>query len=99
MSVYRVGQRVRYVGTLIPRLAGAEGTVATVPYPSYVRPGEFCYVCVFPGSGANFSGPDTAECYGSSLAPLSDPKADEFIERIKNMKPYQEPVVTKERVA
>lgn len=27
------------------------------------------------------------------LAPLTDPKADEFIERIKKLKPYDEPTV------
>jgi hypothetical protein len=33
-----------------------------------------------------------------ALAPLTDPKADAFIEGIKKLKPYEEPKVVKERV-
>ena len=36
---------------------------------------------------------DSRYVMGYSLAPLTDPKADEFIDSIKKLKPYEEPKV------
>jgi hypothetical protein len=73
MATFKVGQRCKYVsGLLSPKLPiGAEGTVAG--FNSF-------------GYTVNFDlYEDGWEVYSTSIAPLTDPGADAFIERIKRL--------------
>lgn len=93
---FKIGQRVRFVGGPTKagrrfydeaKAVGLEGVITragnifdwVVRYDSLYYPGG----TLLPNEGFADS---------CQLAPLTDPKADEFMERIKNLKPYEEPV-------
>ena len=92
MANFKVGQRVRVIAVhqdVVKRedhLIGREGCI-TAYCPDYVRHGRWLpwEVRLDGGLLCGFA--------AHHLAPLTDPKADEFIERIKNLKPYEEPLV------
>lgn len=91
---FKVGQRVRVIAhagftPLDSIVIGKEGVIAAIE-------GRFYRVHV----------PDAIPTYrwgflASELAPLTDPGADAFMERIKKLKPYEEPVrvTPRERMA
>ncbi len=91
MSAFKVGQRVRVVGqdegsvTWWGCVRGREATIVAIPFEN-----RDC--------GIEIEG-DTRTWRADfhRLAPLTDPKADAFIESIKKLKPYEEPVVVKGR--
>lgn len=90
MANFNVGQRVRLVrnaGSYRLRLEYVNREGAFVRYRATAL-----FDCT-----VRFDGDDCdMNCFSESLVPLSDPKADEFIERIKSMKPYEEPVRERE---
>jgi hypothetical protein len=96
MAIYTVGQRVRRVRTgqtgnmaeLFPIPLGSQGTVR-VPV-SAASFGNTSFTIV---DWDLAFGEDWSEVRTDTLAPLTDPKADEFIESIKTLKPYEEPKV------
>ena len=96
MSVFRVGQRVRSLPT---RLRGwtDEGTITTVDADHLFNNGElqvgYLVQCDNHRS-MNHNGGYWHRAH--QLAPLTDPKADEFIERIKKL--GNEPVTTRDKV-
>ncbi len=77
----RVGQRVKRVGGC-PRAAydivppGVEGSILK----GHESDGAFYWLVSF-DSGENWS------CVPESLVPITDPKAEEFLERIRNLIP------------
>ena len=89
MATFKVGQRVKVIaispgdwGTKCR--VGDEGIVVAPRYPM-----KFGHEwCVYIERLQH-----EYEFYSYELAPLTDPKADEFIERIKKMKVYDEPTV------
>ena len=94
MANYKPGQRVRivqalppvtsvYIGPHAPETVGHEGTLIE----RYQGPGPWHWNMHVDGFGWRVL--SVQEC---EIAPLTDPKADEFIERIKNLKPLDEPV-------
>lgn len=89
MATFRVGQRVKRIreAALNGRIPiGCEGAVAAHDGGSWVDVHWDTHV-----GGAGIGGSwSTPREY---VAPLTDPKADEFIERIKKMKVYDEPTV------
>ena len=90
MATFRVGQRVKRVGDPMPgdpvgyasntcMPLGATGIVTRLSTETtWVR-----------NDVTNKEWP----CFHHTLAPLTDPKADAFIESIKQMKPYSEPTI------
>lgn len=94
MAAFKVGQRVRYVGTILnPELpTGAEGTVV-----AYHPDQDACWEAVFPGYFPKQGG--HAWAFPSSLAPLLPPDeaADQFIARLKKL--GSEPINDAQKVA
>lgn len=96
MATFKVGQRVRVVTPgCCPEAFRKEATILSLP-GSHPNPGfRDCY-------GVNVDGLEPpffaalGRYWGAAYCfePLTDPKADAFIERIKKLKPYDEPVVT-----
>jgi hypothetical protein len=88
MATFRIGDRVRVVAAHPPlpqdaaQLIGKEGEVMQHPYPSCTR---WPVAVRIGGTMALFT--------PGELAPLTDPKADAFVESIKKLKPYEEPKV------
>ncbi len=84
---------------------GAEGTVVWGPgricpcnAPGLEYIGYVVVYDLYPSGRRSADACDNgyaAEPY--TIAPLTDPLADAFIERIKNLKPYEEPVAPKQR--
>lgn len=94
MATFRVGQRVKYVSGILPRHPiGSEGTVVAVPAIE-LQSGDGGVSVKFDSDHA----PGYSHVRSSSVVPLTDPKADAFIESLKKLKPYEEPKVLKERV-
>lgn len=107
MATFKVGQRVRIVGagsysrtvdlymTYVLRLPSVEATGC-----------EGVIVARWRGAGDRWlhwdvwvpALRDNVLCDSSSLRPLDDPKADAFLARIKNLKPYEEPTVKPHKV-
>jgi hypothetical protein len=98
MATFKVGQRVKKIAAShLGRETAPIGSIGTI----VGAPGE-CYW----GYDVVYDNLPPTEyrlgSYGADhhmLAPLTDPGADAFMERIKKLKPYDEPVVakTKER--
>lgn len=99
MAKFKVGQKVRYIAgpagdktvSTDNRHKGAEAIISsrgragwdwTIKSPAF-RDGIV--------RGGGFLKPDEIYADSCQLRPLSDPKADEFIARIKGLKPYDEP--------
>lgn len=85
MAAFKVGQRVRFVKTDNPALAdlvGREATIVSIPAWSS---GD-CSITIDGALGRTYGGflPSFATLF-THIAPLTDPKADEFIERIKKL--------------
>lgn len=104
MATYKVGQRVKFVAGLKPEhqgpgyevahdgLIGDVGTVYDVA-SSRLPPDAACAV-LFDGSRSkHLSGAFAVRAY--QIVPLTDPKADEFIERIKKIAREPAPVPVK----
>jgi hypothetical protein len=93
MATFKVGQRVRYTSGHLEKVPlHAEGVVVAAGVGGGA---EFCD-CDFPGAQADFNNvPGRARVHHTSIVPLTDPKADAFIESIKRLKPYEKPKVTK----
>lgn len=92
MATLKVGQRVRFARAVKPAgdsLPGREGVIAGLgaKFPERSDTPWDCYVNFGPGEYR------AVNCMFSELEPLLDPKADEFIERLKKLKPYDEPKV------
>lgn len=90
---YKVGQRVRVVHAIETKLIGLEGVI--VRFDDLPPKPESCWIVRLPVS---FSAPgrlaDDEWCFRPcDIAPLTDPKAEAFLESIKRLKPYEEPLV------
>lgn len=74
MATFKVGQRVKYVSGLLSHLpVGAEGTVFRCDGRGYI-------VDFAPHKAiSNCFGPTHFEVKPTSIVPLTDPRADEFI--------------------
>lgn len=101
MATFKVGQRVRITDIsnrdLCPNFAadviGRHGVIEEErPSGDYFNRWVVRYYGP-PARDANEFGPNRAAFRSCDLAPLTDPKADEFIESLKKLKPYEEPVV------
>lgn len=104
MAKFKVGQRVRVVDVLSnwpedhARLVGREGVIVRVGV-------DWEWIVHLPGVPhiRRRGGPRLeSENYGfdsGHLAPLEDPKVEQFIESIKRLKPYEEPKVPERHVA
>ena len=92
MATFKVGQRVKLVAIdahlgWMPRPpAMGEGGIVV---PGGVSNNLTCRVLFDKARGSTTDG--AFGCFAHEIAPLTDPKADEFIERIKKLKP--EPVL------
>lgn len=100
MANFKVGQRVRiaWVGKTAmlsaPSVIGREGTIVAIPSE---HPGADCDVEIDGAPAVMFGYADRPwAAVFKQLTPLSDPGAAAFIERIKSMKPYEEPVRERE---
>ncbi len=89
MATFKVGQRVKVVGHVLEPgnmdYRGHEGVITGFEPPEAVHNGLSIAVQIdrVPHSW----------CFAPhELAPLTDPKADEFIEKVKNWEPLREPV-------
>ena len=89
MAAFRIGQRVRIVSATPPegnKYIGMQGVIVG-PYWGgrdwVVEFGRFMHqpTNLPPSQGCFFT---------HDLAPLTDPKADQFIENIKRLKPYED---------
>ena len=89
MATFKVGQRVKYVSGLLENLPiGSEGYIESFDE-------DMDCVCVFPTCTCllGYRGrKGVARVYRTSIVPLTDPKADEFLERIRKME--REPLGT-----
>lgn len=98
MAKFYVGQRVRVVRCEShPQIAGCEATI--------VRRGDCSPLhWALDVAGIGRYGPSITfgrchlSAYDHELAPLTDPKADEFVERIKKIAREPQGTVVKERV-
>lgn len=94
MTTFRVGQRVRIVNHRDrPKFLNKEATVAAIPGVNAAFPDHY---------GLYVDGIPPVDCHmgmwwasSEYLAPLTDPAADAFLESIKKLKPYEEPLVVK----
>ena len=91
MATFKVGQRVRIVRSKFGLSVGCEATIEAIPprCPCEI-PGSDCEVKIdgWPGDGPH----GTYATPFSWIAPLTDPKAEEFLERIRKME--REPLGT-----
>jgi hypothetical protein len=100
MANFKIGQRVRIIGTRFAENAhylGRESVITNLPGCSAYHPAAYEVELIDDECYAK-----TGLLFGSLflpqfLVPLADPKADAFIESIKNLKPYEEPVREPER--
>lgn len=94
MATFKVGQRVKRVAVIV-ELAhlGATGTVVDDDGSEFVGV-QWDHLKPHPDYGHAGGG---GWCR-HTLAPLTDPAADAFVSRIKNLKPYEEPVAPKSKV-
>lgn len=98
MATFRVGQRVRMLPTVAHPWSD-EGIVEAIDkiHPLTLRPA--CWVV------SDKPHPADAEMHfrwavaTEDLQPLTDPGADAFMERIKKLKPYEEPKVKQQEFA
>lgn len=92
MSAFKVGQRVRniYMGDGASVPFGAEGVVTGLGEAS--RPYPDGYQVVF-DSHPSWSPDRSWNCRRDVLAPLTDPLAEQFIERIKKIAREPAPLV------
>jgi len=94
MAIFKVGDKARIVNAYPAHAKwnGAEVTIIGLPGCDPDWPGQYQIDGPMVRGPWNhwFAGPE-------QLAPLTDPKADEFIENIKRLKPYEEPKVVKEK--
>lgn len=85
---FKVGQRVKIVHFFTPptpfpvELLGSEGVVTST---AGAAPYQYCLKVPVREDVIQFA--------ASELAPLVDDKAEQFLERIKNLKPHEEPTV------
>lgn len=93
MAIFRVGQRVRIIsaepGSDADRdgIVGREGTITSIPGVTLFGTPHDCSLEI---EGYEY----TLNSDFRQLAPLTDPKADEFIERVKGWGPlHEEPKV------
>ena len=102
MANFKVGQRVRVIANhgdkVGDMIVGHEGML--VRRKSEWWCGDRCFpVWIVSVPTAPFSDPlsnlrpDEWACMDEELAPLTDPKADAFLESIRKLKPYEEPKV------
>ncbi len=98
MATYRVGQRVRVVDCEPDafnshRAIGKEGSIVEVG--DFLGWGglRFAYRVVL-----DFDPRGVWRFNAKHLAPITDTGADAFIERIKKLKPYDEPVVAPSKI-
>jgi hypothetical protein len=92
MAAFKVGQRVRIVRSDNQLHMGAVGHEATI---REVAPEPYHWLIEIHGYPRS-QGWDGTGFYGASsehLAPIADPGADAFMERIRKLKPYDEPKV------
>lgn len=84
---FKVGQRVKRIAN--PRLLNADNTTMPVGMTGVVvaRADHTGHIPVLPDG---FLGRPWG-CEPETLAPLTDPKAEAFLESIRKMKPYSEP--------
>jgi len=88
MATFKVGQRVKAVRALgIANVVGinAEGVI-NEPLDQYTISPGLRYGVLWDNGEESYSRPE-------SLVPLADPEAEQFIESIKKLKPYEEPTV------
>lgn len=92
MATFKVGQRVKYVSGILPHVpVGTEGTILGF---SALGPVDVDFTPVI---AAPLRGTTIAHVFSTSIVPLTDPKADAFIERVKSWKPEPAPVALPER--
>jgi hypothetical protein len=95
MATFKVGQRVRLVSATFTSPAidfvGREATIVAIPS----RNGERDCSIDIDGADARQFGSKfpSFNCSFARLAPLTDPKADAFLESIRQLKPLQIPEV------
>ena len=77
MATFHVGQRVKRIGEGMFIPLGSEGTIISPVYDG---------LCQW---RVAFDGLHEWNCVQENLAPLTDPKADEFIERIKKQVQFE----------
>jgi hypothetical protein len=96
MATFKVGQRVKVVsveGAITQADLEALGKEGVIVALGPVRCGGILS-SIDREYNVRLEGVSVTPNYGFDachLAPLTDPKADAFIERIKNLKPYEEP--------
>lgn len=92
MATFKVGQRVRRIGQgSEPHIFGSTGQCGVVTGFGYA--GQIGALDVRYDDGLH-----AISCEASRFAPLTDPSADAFVSRMKNLKPYEEPVAPKSKV-
>jgi hypothetical protein len=88
MAKFRVGQKVRLIaykaGDLREVPLRAEGVIVKRGTLTATGPCDF---------SVDFAAFGKRGCNACQLAPLTDPKADAFLESMRKMKPYEEPTV------
>lgn len=90
MATFKIGQRVRIIRAANhPQLTGAETRITSGLFRHFGRWGYRTELTDSIGA------PGVRE---EHLAPLTDPKADEFIERMKKLAREPAPVVERERL-
>lgn len=91
MATFKVGQRVRIIGARKgwERIIGRETVILEGPIDWF---GDIGYKT---GVSEELRVPGH---HAAHLAPLTDPKADAFLERIRKLKPYDEPKVEPAKV-
>lgn len=88
MATFRVGQKVRIIAGIYPEIIGDEVEIL----------GPLEQLAGWPAAHHRIStpphAPHSSMWYAEPrhLAPLTDPKADAFIESIKKLQPLKEPV-------
>lgn len=99
MANFKVGQRVRIVNDIVFGFRAVPpnyylGKEAVIIAPGGYKQSDWRLLV----AGET---PYLADVFARNeeLVPLTDPKADEFVERIKKLKPYEEPCVDQDEWA
>jgi hypothetical protein len=89
MATFKVGQRVRILRGTYPGKEAAiwkmEPIYAWGPSVSYNLPGEIGHFLDVDGVGRHHRDGSPIALTASGIAPLTDPKADEFIESLEKL--------------
>lgn len=101
MAIFKVGQRVR-IKCAMSKLNGREGRIIasrTIMFRVQDNRAGKCWHVTVDDHGPTGENGFPLTYFNDELLPLTDPKADEFIEGIKKLRPLHDPLTVGDNAA